>query len=533
MLIIKEKLKMIEQFQKAAKEIYDKAKEENRLIYNPSDEELRELSLKEPEVKETNYGNIIAISEPMSRAAMFTKNNIDTNFGKEELKLLENAKKYLAKEKLIAIDCQVGDGSEGISARLIVPKRFAHVAYAGKKLFKPVKVENPTYQVIMFFDESFEKNKTKTLPEKDITIRIAFSEKGEMVKIVRNSNYFGEWKKGVFAGEDWRIKQNKKAIFLHAGCRQDYLEGSHGDYITQNSLMIALSANGKTSTTCKVLARKGKEKSWLIQDDGGSLRIDGSFHGFEAGGLFVKTDALNPKDQLEAYYGCLKKSTFLENIWVEKNGDIDFYNSEYTSNGRAIIERDHFTHASKDINVDKIHNIFLITRGPIIPAIAKLTPEQATAFMVLGQSMESSAGDPTQAGKIKNEFFYDPFIAGDRSEHANLFYNILKKNPHINCYLLNTGGIGEGESYHNISLQDTMGVLDSVLRGGLEDWVLIKETGLLVPKSVRMVDSILLHPEKLYSKAVFEKLQKALDKQRSEELKKYLGLDKKVLNVFE
>ena len=128
--------------------------------------------------------------------------------------MLEKAKHYLAKEELVRIDCEVGDGSEGISARLIVSKRFAHVAYAGKKLFKPITAENPTYQVIMFFDESFEKNKKKPLPEKDITIRIAFSKDGQMVKIVRNSNYFGEWKKGVFAGEDWWIKQRKRAIFF-------------------------------------------------------------------------------------------------------------------------------------------------------------------------------------------------------------------------------------------------------------------------------------------------------------------------------
>ena len=45
--------------------------------------------------------------------------------------------------------------------------------------------------------------------------------------------------------------------------------------------------------------------------------------------------------------------------------------------------------------------------------------------MVLGQAMESSAGDPTQAGKIRTEFFYDPFVAGDRAAHANRFYDIL------------------------------------------------------------------------------------------------------------
>ena len=127
-------------------------------------------------------------------------------------------------------------------------------------------------------------------------------------------------------------------------------------------------------------------------------------------------------------------------------------------------------HAANDINARRVDNLFLITRGNIIPAVAKLTHEQAAAFMVLGQSMESSAGDPTQAGTIKNEFFYDPFIAGDRSEHANLFYDILQANPHINCYLLNTGWVGEGDSYKDITLADTMGILDSLLRGGAEDW---------------------------------------------------------------
>jgi len=34
---------------------------------------------------------------------------------------------------------------------------------------------------------------------------------------------------------------------------------------------------------------------------------DGSFHGFEAGGIFVKTEGVNPGDQIEIYYGLLEK----------------------------------------------------------------------------------------------------------------------------------------------------------------------------------------------------------------------------------
>ena len=524
---------MFNEFQLTLREIFKSAQREGRLIRNPDDDQLRLLALQEPQVCATRYGSVAVNSEPMSRAAAKTRNNIDDDFDDDEIHLLQEAKRRLAQQRLVSLDVQVGDGSEGITARLILPITEAHVAYGGLKLFRPTTTEDPTYQVVMFFDEEYQNNRQRLLPQKDLTIRLAHSPDGKMVKVVRNSNYFGEWKKGVFAGEDYRAKLTGNAIFLHAGCRRDTLETAHGLYRTTHSLFVALSANGKTSTTCKVLARKGHERSWLIQDDGGTLRRDGSFHGFEAGGLFVKTDGLNPGDQVEAYYGCLKPSTFLENVYVDKDGSIDFFNLELTSNGRAVIERRDFMHAATDINAESIDHMFLITRGSLIPAIARLTHEQAAAFMVLGQSMESSAGDPTQAGKIKNEFFYDPFIAGDRSEHANLFYDILRENPHITCYLLNTGWVGEGSSYRDINLGDTMAILDSVLRGSLEDWVLSERTGLVVPSALRNADSILVRPEKLYSLADFERQQQALDRQRAEYMDGFPDLHPNIKSVFQ
>ena len=524
---------MYEEFQQAASAIVETARQNRRLTRNPDVACLKALALEEPEVQQTKYGSIFADSEPMSRAAKRTKNNIDTRFGREEHDLLEQAKRALANERLISIDVVVGDGAEGITARLVIPHRFAHVAYGGVKLFKPTATEHPTYQVVMFSDESFEDNRAKVLPQKDITIRLAHAPDGRVVKFVRNSNYFGEWKKGVFAGENYRAKLGGDAIFLHSGCRKDTLENRHGSYVTNYSLFVALSANGKTSTTCKVLARKGRERSWLIQDDGGTLRRDGTFRGFEAGGLFIKTDCLNPGDQIEAYYACLRKDTFLENVSVTEDGSIDFYDLSRTSNGRAVVERRDFMHTANDINARRVDNLFLITRGNIIPAVAKLTHEQAAAFMVLGQSMESSAGDPTQAGLIKNEFFYDPFLAGDRSEHANLFYDILTGSGHINCYLLNTGWVGEGGSYKDIRLADTMGILDSLFRGGAEEWELSHATGLMIPRSIRAIDSILMRPEKLFSTADFEARQQALDRQRAECMDEYPGLDPKIKAVFQ
>jgi phosphoenolpyruvate carboxykinase (ATP) len=512
----------VEEFARTAERIRKRAIEEGRLRDNPSEAELRSLVESEPGIRKTKYGNFVAESDPTSRAAMFTKNSIDHSFGEEELNRLVQCEKELSKEKLISVDRIVGNETSETTVRLTVPERFAHVAYGGKNLFLPPrgKVQRPTYEILMFTDDAFEANKSKPLPRKDITIRLAFLDDGRVIKVIRNSNYIGEYKKGVFASEDWAAKTRSGGIFLHAGCREDYLQSAHGDYRTARSLLVALTANGKTTTTCKILARKGNEKSWLIQDDGGTLMPDGSFHGFEAGGVFVKTENVNPGQQIEIFYGLLKRETLCENVYMTEDGDFDFHNFERTSNGRAVILRRNFMHASPYIDVDRIDNLILITRGPLIPAISKLTLEQAAALMVLGQSMESSAGDPTQAGKIKSEFFYDPFVVGDRTEHANRFYEILRGLPHMNYFLINTGGVGEGERYRDIRLEFTLAILDSLLRKGLEDWV-DSPTGFKVPRSIRYVDDIYSHPEKLYTRVEFEERQRELNKIRYEAVEKH------------
>ena len=511
----------LELFYQTANRIREKALNEKRLIENPSNEKLREIPEHEPGIRKTIYGNFVAQSEPTSRSATFTKNSIDDAFGKQEIKLLAQCEEALAKENLISVDCLVGTGNTNTTVRLIVPERFAHVACGGRNLFIPTKqkVEKPTYQIIFFSDKAFETNKTKPLHEKDITIRLAMLEDDRFVKIIRNGNYIGEFKKGVFAAEDWAAKTLRGGIFLHAGCREDYLQNVHGDYQWVRTLLIALSANGKTTTTSRILSKKGREKSWLIQDDGGTLMPDGSFHGFEAGGIFVKTEAVNPGEQPEIYYGLHRAETICENVHVDEDGDFDLYNFTRTSNGRAVIPRRYFMHASSYIDVGNIDNLILVTRGPFIPAISKLTHEQAVALMVLGQAMESSAGDPTQAGKIRSEFFYDPFVAGDLAEHANIFYNITKGLSNLNYYLLNTGGIGDSEHYQDIRLDITMGILDSLLRGGLEDWV-ESPTGFKVPRAVRVVDDIFMHPEKLFNWYEFENGQKELNRVRHEALEK-------------
>ena len=525
---------VLKKFLETTQNIRKKALKEKRLIDNPSESELKKIVEKQPEVRKTRYGNLCAESEPTSRAERFTKNSIDCAFGKEEIEFLKECEKTLSQEKLISIDRVVGKKEEGKIVRLTLPLRFAHIAYGGGRLFlkSQKKVKNPDYEVIFFFNENFEKNKTKPFPEKDITIRVAMLPSYKVIKIVKNSSYIAEFKKGVFCAEDWTVKEKGEGIFLHTSCREDYLKMADGQYKLIRSLIVALTGNGKSTLTSKIIAKKEKEISWIIQDDGGKVLKDGSFKGYEGGGFYIKVEKLNPSDNREIYYGLHSKETFCENIKVDEKGEFDFSSLEQTPNARAIIPRNILLHASSHIEVPKIDNFFLVARSPLLPAVAKLNLEQATALMILGQSMETEAGDPTQAGKMRNVFFYDPFVVGKKASHANIFYEIFKNQPWVNFYLLNTGGIGEGEKFLDISVKTTTKILDAILRRKIKKWKK-SPTGFEVPEEIKGVNSIFFHPERLYSKSEFEEKQKRLNQIRKECIEKIgEGLHPKIKNIF-
>ena len=79
----------LREFEKTAARIVEKARAEGRVVDNPETPELAAILEREPGVRKTVYGNYSAQSEPTSRAAVFTKNSVDHDFGDDEMALLE------------------------------------------------------------------------------------------------------------------------------------------------------------------------------------------------------------------------------------------------------------------------------------------------------------------------------------------------------------------------------------------------------------------------------------------------------------
>jgi len=457
-------------FKEAAVKIYNDAKRSGRLIENLGLDQAKAIALTQDGVIETQLGSVAANSEPMSRAAPHTKNSVDSPFGEEEELLAQQAVQALSSEKLISLDVMVGDGKDGASARFLIPLEHAVLAYALKLLFggPPLVVEDPTYTIIYFTDEAFEANKSKRLIDKDIQVRLYMGEKrGEQVKICRNTAYMGEGKKGVFQFESWRVKAiDKTGIFLHAGARRDRLwvydfQTERPELIEINTTVGGATATGKTTSLCRRLARMPKESSEMIGDDGGTFNFDGSYAAFEMGGLYVKTENLD-SSQPEILRAAESKDTFLENVAISKYPYIpNFSDLSLTANGRAVVARANLEIASASLRADKVDSLIILTRNPLANVVSKLTPEQMTMQLIYGETVESSGGNPEQAGNFHREFFLDPFIAGDRLEHAMIFYEVAKRN-NIKCYLANTGTIGQDEI--KVDLRQSLSAYNDVLR---------------------------------------------------------------------
>ncbi len=125
----------------------------------------------------------------------------------------------------------------------------------------------------------------------------------------------------------------------------------------------------------------------------------------------------------------------------------------------------------------------------------------------------------------------NPFIIGPKHLEGDRFYEILLDNPNIECYVLNTGSVGEGENQAKIKLADTVGIIREISREGI-DWIDDELLKFQVPKSVPGIDIAKFDLRKYYDRTELEEKLKELRKARMEWLEKFRGLYKEILTAI-
>jgi phosphoenolpyruvate carboxykinase (ATP) len=238
----------------------------------------------------------------------------------------------------------------------------------------------------------------------------------------------------------------------------------------------------------------------MLQDDVCALLPDGTVTGSEGAGLYIKTIGLNREEQPALYDAATDDSAVFENVDVAPDGSVDFDDGSLTTNGRAVIRRACLDSASADIDLERLDQLFFITRNPLMPPVARLDDRQAAVAFMLGESIQTSAGDPDAAGEAIRVVGTNPFIVGPEGEEGNRFYELVRDND-IETFLINTGHVGPGEA--DIGVEDSVNILTSVARDEV-DWRTDDRFGFEVPEDVPGISVGELYPPDHYDEFTAE-----------------------------
>ena len=214
---------------------------------------------------------------------------------------------------------------------------------------------------------------------------------------------------------------------------------------------------------------------------------------------------------------------------------MDFLDTSITSNGRGVVLRRHIRGTGEGIDLPKANKIVFITRrNDVVPVCARLDAEQAAAFFMLGESIETSAGDPSKAGQAKREVGTNPFIVGPEHEEGNRLLSILRANPDMQAYILNTGsiGAGNGSAGEKISIRTSTNLMKEIAREGIE-WTRDPDWGYEVPVRAPDVDLDRYDPRKHYSEPEYRARVATLREERRAWLAKFPGLDPAIPRAIE
>jgi phosphoenolpyruvate carboxykinase (ATP) len=458
------------------------------VVENPDPEALKELTAQMPNARPTRYGNLNVQTEVVNRSKGSTFIVTDEPDGQNQAISQEEGERwaelqdeYISGQAMVVVDGYIGNDPElRVPARLYVEAANANIAGMQQQLYFSPEGEELEPELTVIYTPNM---KAEGFPDD----RLIAVDLEQGVTRVLNSDYFGESKKGGL--RMWnKLVYDRGGIPLHAGCK--IIPTERGSRV---GLIVGLSGTGKTTTTFT-----RQNGSLPVQDDFVAWMPNGRVHATE-NGCFAKTFGLNPEDEPTIYGAVTQPDSYLEN--VSQHGDeVDFYDTNYTSNGRATFPFSLIEAASAD-EIDQAHFLLILNKNEnIVPAVAKLEGPQAAAFFMLGETTGTSAGGADEAGKFLRVPGTNPFFPMPHDLQGNRFLELLAEHP-LEVYVMNTGRVGGPESderSRKVRIKHSSAIVKGIAEGTIA-WERDPDFGYLVAASVRGIDDPeILQPKRLY-----------------------------------
>jgi phosphoenolpyruvate carboxykinase (ATP) len=505
------------------------------IIWNPSPEHLRRLAEEMPNTSTTIYNNTNTQTRVDSRSKLSTFVVTDapehhdaltiTRAEYERVSQLQND--YIRNSEMIIVDGFIGNDPEfRVAARLIIEKSNANVAAMQQHLYYPA-----TSAELVDFEPTLTVIYTPNLVMPNYPAdRLIAVDLDNGITRVFNSDYFGESKKGGL--RMWnKLVYDRGGLALHSGCKVIPV----GDE-KRVGLIIGLSGTGKTTTTFTK-----QNNSSPVQDDFIALMPGGKVYATE-NGCFAKTFGLNEKDEPTIYRAVANTNAYLENVSQNEAGEVDFYDTSYTQNGRAVVRMQDIEGMMDAREIKTADFLLILNRNDnIIPGVAKLNRSQAAAYFMLGETRGTSAGGAAEAGKFLRVPGTNPFFPMKHAHQGNRFWELLDSSP-MDVYLMNTGrvgGVDADERSKKVRIHHSSAIVKGIAEGTIE-WEEDTDFGYLVAANLPEIegeDLEILQPRKLYERQgrmdEYKQMVEKLKNERRDYMKKWEGLHPEIATAIE
>jgi phosphoenolpyruvate carboxykinase (ATP) len=497
-----------------------------RIFDNPSPQELRAFTEAMPNCRITEFGNVNVHTRATSRSAASTyivSDDPDITSGhtiaREEYERLARMQdEFIAGREMVVVDGYIGNVEEfRTPARLTIENANANIAGMQQKLYYPRENGEPEVHVI------YTPNLLAPGYPQERCIAVDL-ERG--VTRILNSDYFGESKKGGL--RMWNtIVYDRGGLALHAGCKVVPADGQERVF-----LIIGLSGTGKTTTTFTT-----QNDSLPVQDDFVALMPGGTVYGTE-NGCFAKTFSLNPDFEPNIYNAVTQPDSYLENVYQDDRGKVNFFETSYTKNGRAVFGMDALGRWKDPREVGPVDYLLILNWNEnIVPAVARLSKAQAAAYFMLGETTGTSAGGKDEEGRFLRVPGTNPFFPLRHGQQGNRILELLDSHP-IEVFLMNTGRVGgreDDERSKKVKIPHSSAVVKAIAEGTIS-WAEDEDFGYQVAESVPGIDDReLLQPRRLYERQgrgdEYRRFVERFKAERAEFLKGFPELDEEIIKA--
>ncbi len=292
--------------------------------------------------------------------------------------------------------------------------------------------------------------------------------------------------------------------------------GQHDDV----ALYFGLSGTGKTTLSTDPSRR-------LIGDDEHGWSDNGIFN-FE-GGCYAKVIRISKQQEPQIYECTRRFGTILENVTIDtRTRRLNLDDATFTENTRACYPIPHIENAVRNGIGHHPKNIFMLSCDAfgVLPAIARLTPQQAAYYFLQGYTARVAG---TEIGVKEPEAVFSPcfgapFMALQPMKYARLLLKKIMQHD-VQCWLVNTGWIGsKAGNSDRISLPSTRNLIRSAIEGDLRNVPMSNDPvfGFSVPQAVSDIPLELLKPLNAWeNKAAYEEQVRKLAQKFRENFRQF------------